>query len=78
MNHLNPASRRSFLTFGLLLGAIALLGVTMGARAADAADQKDQPGRGKFMSFKDGTLTLKGNYGVLAWHNVTEKTQVLR
>ena len=30
------------------------------------------------MSFKDGTLTLKGNYGVLAWHNVTEKTQVLR
>lgn len=78
MNLLNPAARRIFLICGLLLGAIALLGVTMGARAADAADQKDQAGRGKFMSFKDGTLTLKGNYGVLAWHNVTEKTQVLR
>ena len=78
MHHRRPASLRLLLTCGLLLGTVALLGVATGARAADAADQKEQAGRGKFMSFKDGTLTLKGNYGVLAWHNVTEKTQVLR
>ncbi len=70
--------RHRFILGSLLLGIVVLLGVAPATRAADAADQKDQAGRGKFMSFKDGTLTLKGNYGVLAWHNVTEKTQVLR
>lgn len=62
----------------LLTIALTLVGTTRATATDQAADQKEQAGRGKFMSFKDGTLTLKGNYGVLAWHNVTEKTQVLR
>ena len=48
------------------------------AEHAQATDRKEQAGRGKFMSFKDGTLTLKGNYGVLFWNGITEKAQVLR
>jgi len=30
------------------------------------------------VSFRDGTLTLKGNYGGLSWNGITEKTQVVR
>jgi hypothetical protein len=41
-------------------------------------DQKERAGRGKFVSFKNGTLTLKGNYAVLVWNGITEKTQVHR
>jgi hypothetical protein len=33
-------------------------------------DQQDKRGSGRFISFKDGTLTLKGNFGILIWNNV--------
>jgi hypothetical protein len=46
--------------------------------ALDKADPKEQSGWGRFMSFQDGTLTLKGNSGELVWQNVTEKTTVMR
>ncbi len=45
--------------------------------APDNADQKDKSGYGKFVSFKDGTLTLKGNYSGLLWSNIPEKTPVV-
>ena len=45
--------------------------------APDAAGQKDKGGYGKFVSFKDGTLRLKGNYGPLVWNNVSETTEVI-
>jgi len=45
--------------------------------ALDTADQKDKSGYGKFVSFKDGTLTLKGNYSGLVWKNIPEKTPVV-
>lgn len=45
--------------------------------APDSADQKDKSGYGKFVSFKDGTLTLKGNYSGLVWNNIPEKTPVV-
>jgi len=47
-------------------------------QAQPAADQKDKFGCGKFVSFKEGTLILKGNYESLVWHNVTEKTKVVQ
>jgi hypothetical protein len=79
MSFMKIVARQLFIRRALLLGVVALVTVAADISAADqAADQKEQAGRGKFMSFKDGTLTLKGNCGVLAWHNVTEKTQVLR
>ncbi|HWN95547.1 MAG TPA: hypothetical protein VNT99_10975 [Methylomirabilota bacterium] len=40
-------------------------------------DQQNKGGWGRFVSFKDGTLTLKGNHGVLVWNNVAESTRVM-
>ena len=41
-------------------------------------DQKEKQNQGKFVSFKDGTLILKGNYESLVWHGITEKTKVVQ
>ena len=46
--------------------------------AQPAADQNDKSGYGKFVSFKDGTLTLKGNYSGLVWNNIPETIEVVR
>ena len=46
--------------------------------AAAPTDQKEKQNQGKFVSFKDGTLILKGNYEGLVWHNITEKTKVVQ
>ncbi len=45
--------------------------------APDKVRQNDKGGYGKFGSFKDGTLTLKGNYGGLVWKNFPETTKVV-
>ena len=45
--------------------------------APDKTGQNDKGGYGKFVSFKDGTLTLKGNYGGLVWKNFPETTKVV-
>lgn len=80
MRSIQPASRRGLLTCGLVL---ALLGITPWALVAAEApapaliDQKDKSGYGKFVSFKDGTLTLKGNYSGLVWHEIAGKTPVV-
>lgn len=39
-------------------------------------DQKEKAGWGKFVSFQDGTLKLKGNYAGLLWNDITEKSQL--
>ncbi len=51
---------------------------TKNTEAPKPADQNDKFGYGKFVSFKDGTLTLKGNYGGLVWNNIPEKIEVVR
>jgi len=52
------------------------------ARAQSSAtaptDQKEKQNQGKFVSFKDGTLILKGNYEGLVWYNITEKTKAVQ
>lgn len=43
-----------------------------------AIDQKDQRGWGKFVSFKDGALTLKSNDGrLLVWHGLGKETKAM-
>ena len=72
------ASTHISIACGILLGMFAMPGIaTAQAPAADKTDQKEKGGRGKFVSFKDGTLTLKGNYSGLVWQNVPEKTPVV-
>lgn len=80
MRSIPPASRRSLLTCGLVLALLGIAPWTLLAAAAAApelTDQKDKMGYGKFVSFKDGTLTLKGNYGGLVWHDLAGKTPVV-
>ncbi len=69
----------SFQRLFSMICALALLSETHAQDAASAGtDQGDKSGYGKFVSFKDGTLTLKGNYGGLVWNHVPEKTPVVR
>lgn len=51
---------------------------TTTSAATTPADQMDKGGYGKFVSFKDGKLTLKGNYNGLVWNSIPENTPVLR
>ena len=57
-----------------------MAGTPARAQSPDTAptDQKDKQNQGKFVSYKDGTLILKGNYGGLVWHDITEKTKVVQ
>ncbi len=73
------ASRHLIITCGLMLGmaVMSCARVAAQAPAADSADQKDKMGYGKFVSFKDGTLTLKGNYSGLVWKDIPAKTPVV-
>ncbi len=61
--------------------ALLLLGVApwtlTAAETSTVTDQKEQHGFGRFVSFKNGTLTLRGNHGILVWHNLTDKTKVV-
>ena len=60
----------------LLIAALTLAGAT---RAEETKiEQKDKAGWGTFVSFKDGTLTLKGSGGELVWSNVAEPTKVFQ
>ncbi len=76
----------SGLAAALMIAALTLVGATRAqevkaeqpkeAPAQASTDQKNKAGGGTFVSFKDGTLTLKGNAGELVWNNITEKTKV--
>jgi hypothetical protein len=64
---------------GFILGIAAISWTPAAAQSPAPApvDQKDKQNQGKFVSYKDGTLILKGNYGGLIWHDITEKTKVV-
>jgi len=72
--------RNIALTCGLVLGLAAIAGTAATAQSPATApiDQKEKQNQGKFVSFKDGTLILKGNYEGLVWHDITEKTKVVQ
>ena len=72
--------RNIVLTCGLVLGLAVMVGTPARAQSPAAAptDQKEKQNQGKFVSFKDGTLILKGNYEGLVWHGITEKTKVVQ
>ena len=91
MRSTNPLSRCFVITRGAMLGASAVLAVAAWAvapasvTAADApapkaaVDQKDQNGWGRFVSFKDGALTLESNAGVLlAWGRIPDGAKILQ
>jgi hypothetical protein len=88
MRYMKPMSFRIAITYGIVLGTCAALGVTpwslvaAKALAADkvqqqeTVDQKEKSGFGRFVSFQDGTLIIEGNSGdLLAWHKVAENTK---
>ena len=64
----------------LILSLAVMAGTPVKAQSPAAAptDQKEKQNQGKFVSFKDGTLILKGNYEGLVWHNIAEKTKVVQ
>ena len=64
---------------GIIFGiaAISWTPATAQSPAAAPVDQKEKQNQGKFVSFKDGTLILKGNYSGLIWHDIPEKTKVV-
>jgi len=64
----------------LILSLAVMVGTPARAQSPAAAptDQKEKHNQGKFVSYKDGTLILKGNYEGLVWHNITEKTKVVQ
>ena len=75
---------------GMAFAAETPAGKTPAAPAADApqkesvspkqaVDQKEKFGFGRFVSFKDGALTLENNAGVLiAWGKISESTKALK
>ncbi len=85
MRFLKPLSHRVVAAYGLALAVVAVVGVVPWAvvpasaqekdkpEPKEAVDQKDKSGFGRFVSFKDGTLTLEGNAGVLlVWNKLAE------
>lgn len=74
---------RPLLTYSIVpcILALLLLGIApwtlAAAETSTVTDQKEQHGFGRFVSFKNGTLTLRGNHGILVWHNLTDKTKVV-
>ena len=74
---------RPILTYRIVpcIVALLLLGIAPWTLAAaetpTVTDQKEQHGFGRFVSFKNGTLTLRGNHGILVWNNLTDKTKVV-
>lgn len=60
----------------LMIAALTLVGAT---RAQETrTDQKNKAGWGTFVSFKEGTLTVKGSGGELVWNNLAEPTKVFQ
>jgi len=75
------------IAIGLVLGMIALLATTIPAKSfaqekvepKQSVDQKEKNGFGRFVSFKDGSLTLENNAGaLLVWHKIAETTKTLK
>lgn len=92
MRYLKPESRSIAITNGIVLGMVVVLGVAPWAIAPaqafaaetaepekESVDQRDKNGWGKFVSFKDGTLTLESNAGILiVWNKIGESSKTLK
>lgn len=91
MRFMTPLSHRAVVTYVLVLGCAAVLGVVPWAVVAAQApvadkvepkktiDQKEKNGFGRFVSFKDGTLTLESNAGeLLVWTKLAESKNTVK
>ncbi len=91
MRFLKQVSTQRVIAYGLVLGLGAVLGIAPWAFVAgessaedkveqkvekkDKVSPKEKIERGRFMSFKDGTLTLKANSGDLIGNTIPENTK---
>ena len=83
---LNPMFSRGFVVFAVLLGIVAGAGIVPGqlvaaeSPAVNKVEAKVQSGggRGKFVSFKDGTLTIEANDGTLIRNTLPESTKTFQ
>jgi hypothetical protein len=86
MRFVKLLSRRGVAAYGLALGLVAVLGdvpwavVAADSPATEKPGQKEASGsgRGKFSSFKDGTLTVVTNDGTLLKNKVTDTAKVFK
>ena len=91
MRFMKPVSPRIVIAYGVALGLFAALGLlpwTVVAAQAPTVDkvepkktvdQKEKNGFGRFVSFKDGTLTLENNAGVLlVWNKLAESKNTVK
>jgi len=91
MRFMKPVSPRIVIAYGVALGLFAALGLlpwTVVAAQAPTpdkvepkktADQKEKNGFGRFVSFKDSTLTLENNAGVLlVWNKFPESKNTVK
>ena len=85
MRFMNPLSIRAVVAYSIVLGLVAVLGLVpweiVAAQSPPAdkvepkktVDQKEKNGFGRFVSFKDSTLTLENNAGILlVWTKLAE------
>jgi len=91
MRFLKPLSHRVVAAYGLALAVVAVVGVVPWAvvpasaqekdkpEPKEAVDQKDKNGFGRFVSFKDGALTIESNAGALiVWNKIAETTKTFK
>lgn len=92
MRFVKPLSPRVVAAYGLALAVVAVVGVVpwvvVPASASaqekaepkrEAVDQKDKNGFGRFVSFKDGSLTIESNAGaLLVWNKIAETTKTFK
>ena len=89
MRFMKLVSRPLAITTSIVLGMVAVLAVVSSAVAptqtfaADKVEQKDKVApkekteRGRFVSFKDGTLTIKVNSGALIGTKISDNTKTV-
>lgn len=86
MYFLNSMFAIDFLRPAILLGVMLVVGIVPPHRAAAESPATDKVkvkvqsggGRGKFVSFKDGTLTVEANDGTLIQNKLPESTKTLQ
>ena len=90
MRSMKSLSRRGTVGYGITLGLVAVLGVVpvpvVGAEPPvagkvepkDKVEVMEKTGWGRFVSYKEGTLTVRANSGsLLVWNKIAEDTNAL-